>query len=118
MNTPTTPRLVFFTVAVLAGAIAIFTDQFTLPGILLIGFSSIILMSKSDQKKHWTKPLTKRQILCGFIPLIFIFSVFACMIVIHERGTAESEATLMSISFIFKIVFAIALVFMLGQLTR
>lgn len=115
MNTPTMPRLIFFTVAVLAGAVSILTDRFFVPGILLIGFSSIVLMNKREQKKHWSTPLAKWQIVRGFIPLILIVSFIAYLIVARERGSAPSETTMASISAVFKVVFVIAVVFMIGQ---
>ena len=70
MNAPSLSRLIFYTVANLAGAIAILTDRFFVPGIFLIGFSSILLMNNREQKKRWSTPLTKWQIVRGFIPLI------------------------------------------------
>jgi hypothetical protein len=109
------PRLIFFTVAVLAGAIAILTDRFFVPGILLIGFSSIVLRGKREQKKLWSTPLTKWQIVRGFIPLILIGSFMAYLIVARERGSAPSETTMTSISGVFKVGFVIAGVFMIGQ---
>jgi len=109
------PRLVFFTVAVLVGAVAILTDGFFTLGIILIGFSNMILMSKREQKKNWSDPLTKWQILRGSIPLILVVSVIAYMIVAGERSPAPSETTMTSISYIFKVVFVILAVVMIGQ---
>ena len=71
---PTMPRLILFTLAVLVGAAAILMDRFFTPGIFLIGFSNMILMSKREQKKNWSTPLTKWQIVRGFIPLILLVS--------------------------------------------
>ena len=59
MSIPTIPRLILFTLAVLAGAAAILTDRFSVLGILLVGFSSTILMNKGEQSKHWATPLTE-----------------------------------------------------------
>jgi len=115
MNTSTLPRLVFFTLAVLAGAAAILTDRFFVPGIMLIGFSSIILMSNREQKKHWSTPLTKWQIVRGFIPLILILSFIAYLMIAREPGAPSSEPTVTSITDMFKVVFVIAVVFMIGQ---
>jgi hypothetical protein len=115
MNTSTLPRLVFFTLAVLAGAAAILTDRFFVPGIMLIGFSSIILMSNREQKKHWSTPLTKWQIVRGFIPLILILSFIAYLMIAREPVAPSSEPTVTSITDMFKVVFVIAVVFMIGQ---
>ena len=114
MNKLTIPRLIFFTIAVLAGAVAILTDSFFLLGILLIGFSGMILMNKREQQKHWSTPLTQWQIVRGFIPLILIVSFIAYRIVTGE-GDRPSETTMTSAPDVFKVVFVIALVFMIGQ---
>jgi hypothetical protein len=109
-STPTLPRLIFFTIAVLAGAVAILTDSFILPGLFLIGFSCIILMNRTQQKEHLATPLTKWQIIRGFVPLILFFSLIAYL----SSDSVESfVATTRSYSAVFKIAFLIAVAFMI-----
>ena len=115
MSIPTIPRLILFTLAVLAGATAILTDRFFVLGILLVGFSSTILMNKGEQSKHWATPLTKWQILRGFLPMIVILSFLAYLIVTYEPNSLKSKAPVSSMSDVFKFVFVVATVFMIGQ---
>jgi hypothetical protein len=115
MNKPTLPRLMFYTVAVLAGVVAMLTDRFSGLGIVLIGFSHIILMRRRDQKHHWSAPLTRWQIVRGFIPLMLMIAIIAFYVIARERGSEPSETTMNSISSLSKLLFLIALVFLLGQ---
>jgi hypothetical protein len=115
MTTPSTPRLLFFTAAILAGAIAALTERFFVVGILLIGFGGIVLMTKRDQQRHWHTPLTKWQIVRGFIPLIVLVALVACMMAAGERGSIPSATTMTSTSGIFKVAFVIACIILIGQ---
>ena len=72
-------------------------------------------MNKREQNKHLSTPLTKWQIVRGFIPLILMISIIAYLIVARERSSTSSETTMTSISNIFSVVFVIAVVFMIGQ---
>lgn len=113
MSTPTLPRLLLFTAAALASAVAMLTD-YSIVGILLFGFSWIILMNRHEQKQHWTKPLTKWQIARGFIPITLIIALIAYLVVTDYRSSDASKETAESISSVSKKMFIIAVVFMIG----
>ena len=109
-GSPTLARLMLYTLAVLAGSVAILTSQSFLLGIVLIGFSGTILMNRKEQKRHWKKPLTKWQIIRGFIPLILMLSLLTYLVVTDFRSTDASAELAGSISSFFLPVFVVAVV--------
>ena len=127
MKSPSVTRLVLYTILVLTGAGLILVDRVFLVGLFLVCFSNVILMNKrerEDQKKKLATPLTKWQIIRGFIPLLVMLGLLGCYLAITtyvSNTTVEQHGGESGWHFkfiwtrTFKTVFLLAVAFVIGQ---